>query len=146
MTDAKSKKDLNTASFYELMGVPEIGEVLSARIIINRPFKHWQDVEALFNIGSVRIGNLKARFIISAVGEKGDSHCEKDEAEHVRKAEDEAVSSPSVASPEDDAVSRSAVGPSPGVFSSFGCMKKCLEIKNGLLSTMSIRPPRKTLS
>ena len=116
MTDAKSKKDLNTASFYQLMRVPQIGTVLSTRIIETRPFKRWQDVEELCEIASVHVANLKEHFNISAVGEKGDSHCEKDEAEHVRKAEDEAVSSPSVSMPEDEAVLRSPVGPSVGVF------------------------------
>ena len=121
------------------MAVEQIGPVLSERIIANQPFKRWQDVEALDEMGPIRVNNLKAHFNISAVGDdKGDSHCENDEAEHVRNAEDY------------EAVSRSIVGPSAGevttVQPSFGFSKKSLEITNGFLSTMSIRPPRKTLS
>ena len=59
-----SKPSLNEATQTQLMKVPNIGPILSARLLENMPFTSWKQVEKLVEIGPVRIKSLKTQFDI----------------------------------------------------------------------------------
>ena len=66
MADAQLKVDINSATLAQLKKVPAIGKLLSQRIIEERPFESWRELERIFEIGPKRIENLKKFFLIAA--------------------------------------------------------------------------------
>jgi hypothetical protein len=56
--------DLNLATNAQLLKVEQIGHALASRLIAGQPFKDWDAVRAVPQIGKLRAGYLQSSFFI----------------------------------------------------------------------------------
>ena len=101
------KKNLNQAKLRELRNVPQIGAILAKRIQAGMPYTSWSEVEALFELGPIRVANLQRYFEINDEAQRHskDTAVAEDSAvcEDKSVAQDKAVDGDKTSAEEDPA-------------------------------------------
>jgi hypothetical protein len=66
--DARSFKplDINVATYEQIRSVPYMSEATAKSIIQLRPFKEWEDIDAVYGVGPKRLESLREYFIITS--------------------------------------------------------------------------------
>lgn len=64
LTSSVKKININTCNIEELLEIPGIGETLSERIIISRPYATLDDISNVKGIGKDKLHNIKNLCIV----------------------------------------------------------------------------------